>query len=62
METCDDDQSKDISCFVAKAITMNRQACNNGTVLAHWIQPKMPIGLQDNIGKFNKRYTNYIEQ
>jgi hypothetical protein len=62
METCDDDRAKGIPFFVAKVINMNRQACSDGTVLVLWYQPKMPIGLQDDVGKFNKRYMNCIER
>jgi hypothetical protein len=61
METCDDDRAKRIPFFVAKVFTMNRQAYSDGTVLVLWYQPKMPTGLQDNVGKFNKRYRNCIE-
>ena len=62
METCDDDHAKGIPCVVAKIITMNRQACSNGTVLVPWYQPKMLIGLQHNVGKFNKWYRDCIKQ
>jgi hypothetical protein len=62
MEICDDDQAKGIPFFVAKVITMNRQACSHGTVLVFWYQPKMSTGLQDNVGKFNKWYRKCIER
>jgi hypothetical protein len=62
METYDDDCAKGIPFFVAKVITVNRQAYSNGTVPVLWYQPKMPIGLQDDVGKFNKRYRNFIKQ
>jgi hypothetical protein len=45
METCDDDRAKGIPFFVAKVITMNRQACSDGIILVLWYQLKMPIEL-----------------
>ena len=45
METCDDDQAKWIPFFMAKVITMNRQACSDGTVFVLWYQSKMPTRL-----------------
>jgi hypothetical protein len=62
METCDDDQARGIPFFVAKVITLSRQACSDGEAKVLWYQPKMPIGLEDDIGQFNKRYRNCIER
>jgi hypothetical protein len=61
METCDDDWVK-IPFSVAKVITMNRQACSNGTVCGLWHQSKMPTRLQDNVENFNIWYRNCINE
>ena len=62
METEDVDQEKGILFFVAKVISLNQQACEDGTAQVLWYQPKMPVGLQDQLGQFHNRYTNCIHR
>jgi len=47
MEIKSDDQEKGISFFIAKVVSLNQQACEDGSVEVLWYQPKMPIGLHD---------------
>ena len=62
IETGEDDQSKGVPFFIAKVISMERQAADDGTFNVLWYEPRMHRGQTDNVGEFHKRYSHCINR
>jgi hypothetical protein len=62
METSDEDMDNGIPFFIGKVLKTVAQTTSDGEAQVLWYQPKMPIGLKDDVGKFFKRYQNCIER